>query len=212
MRVTPHGDFPLFLNDSRRITHHRCAIRHILKDNSSSTDSDMVTYVNSPKYGSPRIDFHIVSNSRPSTFSIAQRHHLQAIEIVSDRFGIEISSVTMFEMSPLPDMWTPNSHRSLWRKQPGNKYRAIFPQSIIKKIAEAPLPGTSLHEVENRRLVVLHHEQIGIDLLLMKQIQGYVGKHPHRRSRQYDSLCYWIHIAKIQQNIEIIVLFTEIIT
>ena len=105
-----------FLNDSRWIANHSSSIRHILKNDGSSPDGNMIANVNATKYSSPCVYFYIVSNGWSPAFTITKRHHLQAIKIVSNGFRIEVSGVTMLKMSTLTDMGAPNSHRTLWWK------------------------------------------------------------------------------------------------
>ena len=185
--------FILFFNYSCWISHNRTTIRHILENYGSSSNSHLITNTNASKNRCPRINFHIISNGRSSAFPIAQRHHLQTIEIFADSLCIEIRSISMFQMSTLSDARTPDIQSSLWRQEPRDKYRAVFAHAVVKKIAKRAFTCTRLDKIQDRRLLVLHLAQIGIYLLLMKQIQGNVRKHSHRRCRQDDGLRYWIH-------------------
>ena len=108
----------------------------------------LVGNVDSAKDSCTSIDFHIISDGWSSTFPVSQRHHLETIEIIANGVGIEIGSITMFEMCSFSYMRAPDSHGSFWRQQPTDEHRAILSQSIIEEVTETSFTSASLDEVQ----------------------------------------------------------------
>ena len=99
------------------------------------------------------VDTHIVTNCGTTAFAITQRDHLQAIEITTYAFGIQVRRVVVFKMSTRTNTRTPNGQCTLWRKQPLDRSSKILPYSIIEQITERTFTGTSLDEVQHMRKV-----------------------------------------------------------
>ena len=130
------------------------------------------------------VDTYIVTYRGTTALAVTQRNQLQALEITSYAFSIQVRSVVMLEMSTRTDTRTPNGQRSLWRQKPLDRSSKILPYSIIEQVAERTFTSTSLDEVQHSRFAILYLRQIfGYRLFLAKE-KNDMRQHAQGRCRE----------------------------
>ena len=147
------------------VSNHCSPVGNVFENNGSCTYGNMITYMDITKYRSASIDLDIVTNSGASVLAIAQSHQLQTIEVFSNRFCIQISSVGMFQVCTFAYRWTPDVTGPFGRKEPFYGCRPIIAKPVVEQIPEASLPCARFDEIGNRGLLVLNFLQIGSNLL-----------------------------------------------
>ena len=159
------------------LPYDRAIVRNILEYHSASTNGNIVTDFDAPKHSCSRVNADIITNSGTATFSVAQCYQLEATEVFSNTFCIQICSIIMLKKRTFPDMRTGDMKRGFWRKQPFDEDRYIFSHSIVEKVAECLLACTDLDECHNATRPLMTTAEICIYSVLVHQIQNDMRQH-----------------------------------